>query len=211
MSDRTSDANPPAGKVYDQAYFDRWYRNSGTRVKHGATLARKINMIVAVTEHYLERPLRSVLDVGCGEGVFGEAIMQLRPNCHYLGLDSSEYAIQRFGIKRNLRQLDFAALSQQRFDRSYDLLVCSDVMHYLPNKTLVAGLSGFDELCHGLGFFEVFCRGDEFVGDLDGFLFRNASWYRRVFQEAGFVPLGSHFYLSPSMRGAATRLELAQS
>lgn len=209
MSPRTPSTGAQPTKVYDQTYFDRWYRDQGTRVKHSATLARKVNMVLAVAEHYLERPIRSVLDVGCGEGVFGEAIAQLRPNCHYLGLDSSEYAIGRFGMKRNLRLLDFGDLSVQRFDRSFDLLICSDVMHYLPNKTLLAGLSGFDELCHGIGFFEVFCRGDEFVGDLDGFLYRNASWYRRVFLEAGFAPLGSHFYLSPSMRGAATRLELA--
>jgi len=200
---------PASGKVYDQAYYDRWYRDAGTAVKHGGSLTRKVHMAVAVAEHYLERPIRSVLDVGCGEGGFGEVLSRLRPNCHYLGLDSSAYAIGRYGLKRNLRLLDFGDLSMQRFDRSFDLLVCSDVMHYLPNKTLVSGLSGFDELCHGIGFFEVFCRGDEFVGDLDGFMYRPASWYRKVFRDAGFEALGTHFYLSPSLRGAATRLELA--
>lgn len=202
-------ADRGAEKRYDQAYFDRWYRDPETRVKSGPVLERKVQMVVSVAEYYLERPLRSVLDVGCGEGVFGDALKKLRPKCDYLGIDSSEYAIQRFGLARNLRLLDFGALAEQRFERSFDLLVCSDVMHYLPNKTLLAGLSGFDELCHGLGFFEVFCRGDAFVGDLDGFLYRNASWYRRVFAEAGWSALGSHFYLSPSLRGAATRLELA--
>lgn len=197
------------GKVYDQAYFDRWYREPATRVKHSGTMARKVAMVVAVAEHYLERPIRSVLDVGCGEGVFGEALAALRPNCHYLGLDSSAYAVGRFGLKRNLRLLDFAELAHQRFDRSYDVLVCTDVMHYLPTKVLVSGLSGFDELCHGIGFFEVFCRGDEFIGDLDGFIHRSAGWYRSTFLAAGFEPLGTHFYLSPSLHGAATRLERA--
>lgn len=211
MNLKSAKAKPNAAKQYDQAYFDHWYRNQGTRVKSSAVMNRKVAMAVAVAEHYLERPIRSVLDVGCGEGVFGEALAQIRPKCHYLGLDSSEYAVGRYGLKRNLRLLDFADLEVQRFDRSFDLLVCSDVMHYLPNKTLVAGLSGFDELCHGIGFFEVFCKGDHFVGDLDGFVYRPASWYRRAFLDAGFAPLGTHFYLSPSLRGAATRLELAST
>lgn len=51
-------------KLYDRAYFDRWYRSGG--IGGAARLARKVALAVATAEYHLERPLRSVLDIGCG-------------------------------------------------------------------------------------------------------------------------------------------------
>ncbi|HRQ66564.1 MAG TPA: class I SAM-dependent methyltransferase, partial [Xanthomonadaceae bacterium] len=81
-------------KVYDRAYFDRWYRGSD-RVGRGGTLARKVALAVAVAEYHLARPIASVLDIGCGEGAWRAPLLQLRPRIDYLGLDSSEYAVAR--------------------------------------------------------------------------------------------------------------------
>jgi hypothetical protein len=54
-------------KLYDRAYFDRWYRDPRTRIHVRAAVERKVALAVATTEYLLQRPLRSVLDVGCGE------------------------------------------------------------------------------------------------------------------------------------------------
>ena len=75
-------------KRYDRDYFDRWYRKGGI----GGTrrLARKVALAVATAEYHLERPLRTVLDIGCGEGAWRAPLSQLRPHARYLGLVPSE-------------------------------------------------------------------------------------------------------------------------
>ena len=92
-------------KTYDRAYFDRWYR--GSEVGGSARLARKVALAVATAEYHLERPLRSVLDIGCGEGGWRAPLLKLRPRASYLGFDASEYATGRYGRARNLHLARF--------------------------------------------------------------------------------------------------------
>lgn len=193
-------------KQYDRAYYERWYRGS-LGAERRAHTARKAAMAVAVCEYYLGRPLRSVLDVGCGEGAWRAPLLRLRPGLDYLGLDSSEYAVARFGRSRNLRLARFAQLAELRFARSVDLLVCSDVLHYLPAAEIKRGLEGFPELCHGMAFIDLFCRGDQAEGDHDGFFARNALFYARQFAAIGLRPVGSHCYLMPGFGEGLARLE----
>jgi SAM-dependent methyltransferase len=195
-------------KQYDQAYFERWYRAAG-RVKEPQALMRKVRMAVAVAEFQLGRPIENVIDVGCGEGAWLAPLRALRPRVRYLGLDASEYAIARYGRARNLRLLRFEQLAEQRFDETYDLLVCSDVMHYIPTPELLRGLSGFAEIGHGLAFMDLFVKGDAFIGDHEEFQPRTAAWYRKVFAKHGWYACGSHCYLSREMLPRASQLELA--
>jgi SAM-dependent methyltransferase len=193
-------------KTYDRAYFDRWYRHGG--IGDAARLARKVALAVATAEYHLERPIRSVLDIGCGEGAWRAPLLKLRPQASYLGFDASDYAIARHGRRRNLHHARFADFEHLRPCPPVDLLVCSDVLHYLPVRELDRGLPGLAELCGGIAFLETFAREDEAEGDEQGFLRRPASFYRRRFEAVGFRPLGSHCWLSPSLAGAATALEV---
>ncbi|HET9482630.1 MAG TPA: class I SAM-dependent methyltransferase [Xanthomonadales bacterium] len=195
-------------KSYDRRYFDHWYRDPEHAVKSPQVLERKVRMVVALAEYYLGRPIESVLDVGAGEGAWLAPLRMLRPRVRYLGLDASEYAVARYGATRNIRRLSFADLEHQRFDAPVDLLVCADVLHYVPSVDLVRGVSGFEYLCEGVAFLELFCRGDEFVGDHEGYVARPASWYRKVFARAGFAHCGSHCYLSRALAAEASALEL---
>ncbi|KAF1711217.1 methyltransferase [Pseudoxanthomonas kalamensis DSM 18571] len=194
-------------KQYDRAYFDKWYRREGIGGRQ--RLARKVAMAVAVAEYHLERPIRSVLDIGCGEGAWRAPLLKLRPNCSYLGFDSSEYAIGRYGRRRNLHPARFADFAELRPCAPVDLLVCSDVLHYLPAREIARGLPGLAELCAGVAFLECFAREDETLGDDVGYIARPARWYRRHFAEAGFQQAGSHCWLSPTLAEQAAALELA--
>lgn len=196
-------------KSYDRAYFDRWYRDPRHRVREGGETRRKIAMVVALAEYYLGRSIRSVLDVGCGEGVWRAPLLKLRPGIQYLGLDSSEYAIARYGRARNLRFARFADLAEIRFPQRYDVIVCSDVAHYLRAPELVRGLSGFAELLEGLAFIELFSSRDPVDGDKAGFIPRPPAWYRQRFAEAGLMACGSHCYLSPRLQRSVSELERA--
>ena len=192
-------------KHYDRAYFDRWYRKGG--IGGARRLARKVALAVATAEYHLERPLRTVLDIGCGEGPWRAPLLKLRPDARYLGFDSSEYAVRRFGRQRNLHLANFGDFGQLRPCPPVDLLVCSDVLHYLDARELDRGLPGLGELCGGVAFLETFAREDRAEGDEHDFRNRPAAFYRRRFEALGFTRLGSHCWLSPALRGHATALE----
>ena len=197
-------------KQYDRDYFERWYRDAALKreaIGGGARLARKVALAVATAEYHLERPLRTVLDVGAGEAAWRAPLLKLRPGLQYLGFDGSEYAVRRYGRSRNLHHARFADFALLRPCAPVDLLVCSDVLHYLPARELDKGLPGLAELCGGVAFLETFTREDRAVGDEHEFQQRPASFYRRRFGALGFEQLGSHCWLSPALHGQTTALE----
>jgi len=194
-------------KTYDADYFKRWYQ--ADQAGGAARLARKVALAVASAEYYLERPIRSVLDIGCGEGAWRAPLLKLRPRVQYLGFDSSAYAIQRYGRSRNLHMAKVGDFAWLRPCAPVDLLVCSDVMHYVPSRELRPALEGFAELTGGVAFLEAFSAEDEFDGDHEGFQARPARWYGSGLKNAGFTALGSHCWLSPALAGHAAALERA--
>lgn len=191
-------------KSYDRAYFDRWYRGG----EHdSAALRRKVALCVAMVEYHLGRPLRSVLDVGCGEGLWRAPLRRLRPAVRYLGLDPSPYAVARFGRARNLALASFGDLAHLRPCAPADLVICSDVLHYLPRAELLRGLPGLADLCGGVAWLETYTRGDAIDGDHDGFHARPASFYRKAFDAVGFVQTGPHLWLPPARADRCAALE----
>lgn len=194
-------------KQYDRAYFQRWYR--GGDIGGPRRLARKVALAVACAEYYLERPIRSVLDIGCGEGAWRAPLLKLRPQVRYLGFDSSEFAVIRHGQRRNLHLARFGDFAQLRPCAPVDLLVCADVLHYLPTRELQRGLPGLAELCAGVAYLELFTAQDEFEGDHEGFIPRKARWYRGRFEAVGLTAVGSHCWLSPVFQGQTASLERA--
>ena len=196
-------------KAYDRAYFDKWYRNPRHAVTSRHELARKVAVAVATAEYYLGRSITNVLDIGCGEGVWRAPLRKLRPSVDYLGLDSSEYAIARYGRARNLRRAAFGDLAELRLARRFDLIVCSDTLHYVPSAELKRGLSGLVEMLEGVAFLELFTARDAPDGDKRGFIARSPKWYLSTFAQAGLIACGSHCYLGPHHRERVAALEIA--
>lgn len=192
-------------KQYDRDYFDRWYRSEG--MGDARELARKVAMAVVVAEYHLGRPIRSVLDIGCGEAAWRAPLLKLRPKLEYLGFDSSEYAIRRYGHSRGIGYARFADFEHLRPCPPADLLVCSDVLHYIPTRELDRGLPGLAELTGGVAYLETFCSGDEPDGDRDGYLPRPAAFYRKRLAALGLAQAGSHCWLAPSLAAHAAALE----
>ncbi len=195
-------------KVYDRAYFDKWYRHPRHAVSSRHELERKVALTVAVAEYYLGRRIRNVLDVGCGEGVWRKPLRALRPGVEYLGIDGSEYAVARFGRSRNLRLATFGQLEQLRFDGPFDLIVCTDVLHYVRSAELRRGLRGIVDMLDGVAFLELFTALDAPAGDKQGFLARAPGWYRSQFARAGLIACGTHCYIGPRLKGSVAALEV---
>lgn len=193
-------------KTYDRAYFDRWYRNRTTRVNTHAEVRRKVQIAVASAEYFIRRQIRTVLDVGCGEGAWLPHLRALRPRVKYIGLDSSEYVVRRFGKSRNIHQASFADLPSLNLD-VYDLVIASDVMHYVPDDELRAGVRAIADATDGAAYLEVLTKEDDIIGDLDAFIRRPAKFYRELFASVGMTFVGPYLWLSPAFQGAVAELE----
>ena len=195
-------------KRYNRDYFEKWYRDPKHAVTSAAVLRRKVALAISTAEYYLGREVRNVLDIGCGEAVWRKPLREIRPQIDYLGLDSSEYVVARYGSSRNIRLATFGQLGELRFDREFDLIVCSDVLHYVPTSELRRGLHGIAEMLAGMAFLELFTSSDEPEGDRHGFHHRSASWYLSTFAEAGLIACGSHCYLAQRMQESVAALEV---
>ena len=194
-------------KNYDRAYFDKWYRDPEHAVASPAEVRRKVALAVAMAEYYLGRPVRNVLDIGCGEAHWRAPLRKLRPKVDYRGLDASEYVVARYGRTRNIGLARFGMLEHLRFAQPFDLILCTNVLHYIGAAEVRRGLSGLDELLEGVAFIEVFTAGDATEGDDEDYVARSAAWYRRHFKAAGLTPVGSHGYVGTHLSDQLLSLE----
>lgn len=190
---------------YDEAYFDRWYRVG--EFGSPARLERRVRYALGAAEFLLDRPVRRVLDVGCGEGSWQPVLRRLRPAARYVGVDPSEYAVERFGRSRNLRLGSLGSLGEIDLGGPFDLIVCVDVLGYPPGREVRRGLGVIAGLLHGLAFLEVFTSQDLIEGDVDGYRLRRPGVWRKWFAEAGLVGVGPHLYVGDHLRSTLSALE----
>jgi SAM-dependent methyltransferase len=193
------------GKRYDRAYFDRWYRRHG--IGRPAEVARAAHYVLATTEHLLERPVRSVLDVGCGEGAWRAPLLRRRPRLRYVGVDPSEYAVARYGRTRGIRLGGVGELPELGLPGPFDLVVCADVLPYVPTPELRRGLAWIAANLAGLAYLHAMTDRDSFVGDRRGFIARSPAAYRSLFAEAGLSRIGPHLYAGDAVLASLAALE----
>lgn len=174
-------------KQYEQAYFERWYRG---RALDGAALHRQVELAVVLTESMIATRIRTVLDVGAGEGRWHPALKRIRPRIRYVGVEPSQWAVARWGRRRNLVQGDLLTLDALGLGGPFDLVIVSDVLHYLPTSTLRRGLMMTAPFVDGLLFAPTFTPRDEITGDRADFQQRSATTYRRAFTSAGLRQVG---------------------
>ncbi len=199
-------------KRYDRAYFDRWYRDPRHRVTSPAAVARKARMVVGVAEYLLGRPVRTVLDVGCGEGAWLAPLRKLRPRVEYVGVDPSAYVVRRFGASRNLRLGTLATLEASATPApggAFDVIVCCDVLQYVGDRELGRGLAHISALLGGVAFLEAYTTADRVEGDVRGWHWRTPGRYRAAFARAGLTACGVHCYAAEPVAATTAALERA--
>jgi SAM-dependent methyltransferase len=194
-------------KAYDRAYFDRWYRDPRLRVATGAAVERKVRLVLGIAEALLQRPVRSVLDVGCGEASWRRPLRALRPGLEYAGVDSSEYVVSRFGRTRNIRPGSFGTLGSLDLDGPYDVITCCDVLQYVPSREVGAGLRAVASLLGGVAYLEAYTTADDIEGDRRAWFHRSPAAYRRAFRAAGLTGVGMHCYVGEALAPMTAALE----
>jgi SAM-dependent methyltransferase len=195
---------------YDRAYFDKWYRHPEHRVKSPQYLARQAAFVLSAAEYLLERRVTSVLDVGAGEGQWRGVLRRLRPGIRYYGVDPSEYAVRRFGRRRNIHLGSLGTLHKLHLPTSFDLILCCGVVNYVPDRELPAGLRMLRTLARGPIYLEIFAREDDAEGDFRRREAKPAAWYRRVIRNADLVACGLHFYVPRELASLTSALERAR-
>jgi SAM-dependent methyltransferase len=176
-------------KQYDKNYYDRWYRSPASVITPEFRRQR-VRLAVAAAEFVLGRRIRSVLDVGCGEGAWRGDLRRMRPGIHYTGVDSSEYVVQKYGKRRNIRLGGLGTLKRMKFGRAFDLVVCADVLEYVPTAEMRSGLAAMRALMRGVAYIEAYTDQQEFEGDLEGWHQRSYATYRKAFTDAGLHACG---------------------
>ncbi len=178
-------------------------------MKAATELARQVQFVLFTAEWVLGRPVRSVLDVGCGEGNWQPVLKRLRPALVYHGVDPSAYAVSRFGARRGLQQGSIEALDDLALRDQYDLVVCCGMLNYLSAVQFRRGATQVARRVGGVAYLEIFAKGDAFEGDTDWPPLRAASWYRRTLAVAGLSAIGMQCYVPNAQRGRVARMERA--
>ncbi len=196
-------------KSFDARYFDKWYRDPVHKIGTRTDLERLVTFAVAAAEYVLARRVRTVLDIGAGEGRWAPVLHRLRPHATYYGIEPSSYAVSRFGKRRNLFRggvEDIAALFP---DRRFDLVVCCSVLNYLPRVSVEHALPAIARATGGLAYLEIFTSSDDVRGDLRGWHAENPAWYRKTLSRAGFTRCGLHCYVPRTDSSELVALERA--
>lgn len=199
-------AKVPAAR-FDRAYYERYYRDPATRVTDRADVGKLARLVAAWTD-YLDVPVRTILDVGCGVGHWRAAARTLWPRARWFGVEHSEYACRRHGWTRgSVVDLDPAqALGRATFD----LVICQGVLQYLGDRDAARALQNLARWCDGAMYFEALTRQDwEQHCDrehTDGAVhLRTGAWYRRRLAR-GFQDCGGCVFVS--RRAGCTLFEL---
>jgi len=192
---------------FNRAYYDRWYRHPRHRIAAPADIRRRAALALGVAEWVLGRPVRHVLDVGCGEALWRPPLVARRPGVSYRGVDPSAYVVQRFGRRRGITHGSLGALGALSLRDSYDLIVCADVLHYLDAAELRAGLAAIALRLGGVAYLPVVTSADDVDGDVRNLVRRSPAWHRARFREAGLVPVGLECYVRRESARGLSALE----
>lgn len=203
----TGDSKSPTGGTrsqFDKAYYDRFYRDPGTRAVTPAATRRQAEFIAAYLR-YLEVPIRRILDVGCGTGVLLRALARQFPGARTVGVEFSDYLCEAYDWEPG-SVVDYTPADHQ------DLVICNDVLGYLDDadaETAIDRLAAYTASALYLGVLttEDLALCDAARTDADQ-ITRPAGWYRDRLA-AEFQNLGGGLFLKKPVDVCVWHLERA--
>lgn len=180
-------------------YYRRHYQNPRTAVTSRREMSRRGEFIAAFVA-YLDLPVRSILDAGCGMGWLRAPLRRRIPRAHYVGLEASDYLCERYGWR-------CGSIVDHRPRTPYDLVVCYDVLQYLDDPLAGRAMTNLARVTRGALYFSALTREDwdEHCDQsrTDGEVrLRPAGWYRQRLARR-FVALGGGMHVK---RGVAAQL-----
>lgn len=197
---------PAVRRTFDRDFFERYYLDTSTAVMLRDEVHRLARFVTSYLD-FLGIELDSVLDAGCGTGMWRGALKRIDPRIEYTGIDVSEYLCRRYGWTQS-------SIAEFRSRRKFDLVIVQDMLQYLDGEEVDASIDRVAALCRGAVYVDVPTREDFREGALDlrrtdrNIHVRSVAWYRRrldrYFTSAGggvFIPRGDRTRLLALERG----------
>jgi SAM-dependent methyltransferase len=181
-------------KRFNARYYSRWYGDDiETRQEIADHAAR---FVLAYLDH-MDATARTVLDLGCGLGLWKNALRKENPRIRYTGVEFSSHLCKKLGWEQG----DVRTYAPGRV---FDLVICQGVLQYLSDEECRLAIANLNRLSRRFLYLEALTAADaKEVCAPDGTDFevfiRDASWYARRLAKH-FVNLGGGLYAKPSMR-----------
>ena len=180
---------------FDKQYYQRFYANPRTAVITTGENRRRAEMIAAGVK-YLELPVQTILDAGCGMGLLRAPLKKAFPRAEYVGMEYSEYLCERYGWHHG-------SVATWRTRQRFELVICYDVLQYLDERAAARAIANLARWCRGVLYFSALTREDwrdncdqSRTDKVPGL--RPGRWYRQALQKH-FDPLGCGLWIK---RGA---------
>ena len=179
---------------FDGDYYEKYYLRSETAVLSRAMQRNEVAFVIAFCKH-IELDLRRFCDVGAGTGWWAREFSKRYKSCPVVEtIDSSAVASSMYG-HRNL------SLQQLKGPRA-DLVVCRDVLRYIPSSEIETAMNRLSDKCRGVLYLQVMTSDDDIdeeASDMEGW-FRTVTWYRRALKRLQFRDCGMGLFVSPRLK-----------
>jgi len=177
--------------TFDHDYYQRFYFNPRTAVTSKAEMDARARLIASCVD-YIGLPVSKILDAGCGIGLLRAPLQRALRRARYVGLEYSEYLCRRYGWQQG-------SIESFRSRERFDLVICYDVLQYLPAAHARRAIGNLARLCRGALYFGALTledwrdncdqrRTDRIAG------LRSGRWYRRELAQA-FTAVGCGVWL----------------
>lgn len=178
---------------FDEHYYRQFYLDPLTRAM-GPEDFNKLGDFVCSYLKYLEQPVNTVLDIGCGLGLWSNIVQRHFPQAIYTGVEISDYVCTRYGWQKG-------SVVNWTTNKTFDLVICSDVVQYLEDDDAIAAIENLARLCEGVLYFAVLTERDwqencdQDRTDPVGYL-RSGRWYRDQLK-THFTNIGGGLFAAP--------------
>jgi SAM-dependent methyltransferase len=191
--------------AFDRDYYQRYYFNPRTAVTSRAEMHSRARLIVGCAD-YVCLPVGSILDAGCGVGLLRAPLLRAYKRADYTGVEVSEYLCQRYGWH-------CSSIEKFRSRKRFDLVICYDVMQYLPEASARRAMANLARLCRGALYFGAL-TAEDWRDNCDQTRthriagLRPGSWYRRELSRS-FRPIGCGMWLKKDLPLTVWNLDAA--
>lgn len=159
---------------FDDRYYRRFYGRGGAHDRD------KVGHLATGVHHLAKwwgMPVRSVLDVGSGMGMWRDWYREQHPDVRVRSIDVSEHACATWGHERR-------DIAEWKPPRPFDIVVCHSVLQYLDNASVIRAIDHLGAATRNLMYLELPTTRDlRHVVDPTGtdlhVHHRSGTWYRR--------------------------------
>jgi 2-polyprenyl-3-methyl-5-hydroxy-6-metoxy-1,4-benzoquinol methylase len=137
---------------FDQAYYDRFYLSTKTRVTSPEEHSHLAKFVFEFAK-YNGIEIESVLDVGAGVGLWKKWVEKHAKKTHYLGTEVSKVMCEEHGFLNR-------DIARWRDREQHDLIICQGVLQYLPDPDVAPAVANLAAMSRGLLYAEITTRLD---------------------------------------------------